>query len=53
MGFFDNLLDLDSDTRSLRNEENGRAVSEKQQQRQGETVCRKTLIPWPSGCGFQ
>jgi hypothetical protein len=44
---------LHSDTRSLKYGENGRAVSEKLQPRQGETLCRKTLIPRLSGCGYQ
>jgi hypothetical protein len=46
-GSLPTLADLDSDTRSFRNRENGRAVSEKLQQWQGKTLCRKTLIPWP------
>jgi hypothetical protein len=51
-GFLRQPADLDPDTPSLRTEEKGRAVSEKLQQRQGEILYRKTLIPWPSGCGF-
>jgi hypothetical protein len=53
VGFLPPPTDLDSDTLSLRNGENGRAVSDKLQQQQVETLCRKTLIPWPSGSAIQ
>jgi 16S rRNA C967 or C1407 C5-methylase (RsmB/RsmF family) len=44
VGFLRQHSDPVSDTCSLTNEENGRAVSEQLQQRQGKTLCKKTLI---------
>jgi lipopolysaccharide export system protein LptA len=49
-GFLRQPVDLDSDTRSLRNEENGRPVSENLQQRQGETLSRKTVGLYQKTC---
>jgi hypothetical protein len=45
--------DLDLDTHSLSYEENDKVVSERLQQQESASVCRETLGPCPSRCGFQ
>ena len=48
--------DLNSDMQSLRYEENCKAVSERRQEQSSATLCRlcrKMLISWSSGFGFQ
>jgi hypothetical protein len=53
VSFLVEVNDGDLETKSLRNEQNRKAVSERWQQPRGAKSCRETLVAWRSGLSFQ